>query len=386
MNDDVDAIVRKLASEKKGIVIWSAGQNTIRFLGALPEKVLGEDITIVDNDKELSGKKLGTYPIKHPSQVDFRGIGTVIITSKAFRKEIREQVEKELKYAGTIIDLQEEKLKGFGIYGWIKGINEFIKKNSFPPFVFNGEDALVLTETGVSLCVSQNENQNMLIDELLLGQGYEKNEVELVLRNLAEGGCFFDVGTNIGLFSLNVAKGFQKISVHSFEPVPETFALLEKNVKHNGVGGKVRLNQKALSRESGNVYITSTHDIGNHLEGMKKQGTVEVECLTMDSYVEKEGIRSLDLIKCDVEGAELLVLEGAKKTLERFKPRLLLEIVDAWTRRFSYGPKDILDFMKDIGYDSYFIGKEGALVPNPKWEFRVGNYFFIHKTDNRPRA
>lgn len=63
----------------------------------------------------------------------------------------------------------------------------------------------------------------------------------------------------------------------------------------------------------------------------------------------------LDFIKCDVEGAELLVLQGARSTLDRLSPILFLEVFDKWTIAFDYTPADLVCFLRDIGYSTIFL-------------------------------
>ena len=81
--------------------------------------------------------------------------------------------------------------------------------------------------------------------------------------------------------------------------------------------------------------------------------------MQLDHYAERLG--RVDFIKCDVEGAELLVLRGAQSTLRRFRPKLFLEIDDRWVRSFGWTTADVLSFLRQIGY-SYFYGVDSPLI------------------------
>ena len=102
---------------------------------------------------------------------------------------------------------------------------------------------------------------------------------------------------------------------------------------------------------------------------------VEVDCTTIDEYVLEKSVQKIDFIKCDVEGAELMVLKGAKKTIANCKPKIILEVFDSWTQRFSYSPADIDHFLSELGYVKHRLdGDAEQNIVN-------GNYLFVHKDD-----
>jgi hypothetical protein len=77
---------------------------------------------------------------------------------------------------------------------------------------------------------------------------------------------------------------------------------------------------------------------------------VDVPMTTLDTFVVEQSLERIDFIKCDVEGAELLVFRGAEKTLTRFHPPILLEIEARHTERFGYRPDDLDEFLRSFGY------------------------------------
>jgi hypothetical protein len=95
---------------------------------------------------------------------------------------------------------------------------------------------------------------------------------------------------------------------------------------------------------------------GNHRSQVASQ-------ITLDAY--SADLDEVDFVKCDVEGAELLVLQGARQTLLRWTPKLLLELNPGCSRSFGYGPEDTLAFLRSCGYRRFrLVGK--AWIPlNP---------------------
>jgi hypothetical protein len=92
-----------------------------------------------------------------------------------------------------------------------------------------------------------------------------------------------------------------------------------------------------------------------HCDGSWRNGKVtpiEIEMIRLDQYA--QGLNKIDLLKCDVEGAELLVLRGAESSLRRFRPRIFLELDERWTTSFGWMPGDVIRFLRGIGYKHFY--------------------------------
>ena len=95
----------------------------------------------------------------------------------------------------------------------------------------------------------------------------------------------------------------------------------------------------------------------------------DCEVITLDSYVTQKGIDRLDLIKIDVEGAELWALRGGRQTIERFHPVIHAECMPSWTTSFDYTPADLVSFLREQGYVYFY---SGCLLPLDSPETEVG--------------
>ena len=92
------------------------------------------------------------------------------------------------------------------------------------------------------------------------------------------------------------------------------------------------------------------------------------------------GEERLDFIKCDVEGAEFMVLKGGKQTISEKKPVLFLELLRKWSKEFGYTPNDVIKFMREIGYECYCIrNKKLSKITEITEETVETNFVFLHK-------
>lgn len=154
---------------------------------------------------------------------------------------------------------------------------------------------------------------------------------------LKPGQVVYDVGANIGFFTMLCSRlvGPQG-KVYAFEPMPGNAATLRHNIALNGLSNVVVV-EKALSSSSGNAELFISHWSAFHslnVEGAVKKGNlgpgtgerISVETVTLDEFVSQDGVSAPDLIKIDVEGAELVVVQGMLATLKSTEPLLLCEL------------------------------------------------------------
>lgn len=194
----------------------------------------------------------------------------------------------------------------------------------------------------------------------------ERPRVLQLSRFIPEGGVIFDVGAHFGY----LAKEFCAIhggscKVHCFEPVSYTRSILQRVV---GRFGNVRIDARALSNQAGNVRISIPVKESGRLgiglshfgDEMRRDYIVEqVETLTLDAYMDEQAVPRLDFIKCDVEGAELLVLQGAEHALARHRPVVYCELNTHLAARMGYQPERVFDFLSERGYTAFILDAAG---------------------------
>jgi FkbM family methyltransferase len=179
----------------------------------------------------------------------------------------------------------------------------------------------------------------------------ERETLEAITSHLTRDGIFFDLGAHIGQYTL-VASPLCH-GVHSFEPIPETFQLLQRNVQANGLAN-VFANQCAVSDSSGEVTIyegdVSTLDRSSLRAPSQISGrSFVVPSISIDAYATKHKVIP-NLIKIDVEGAEIPVLRGAANLLREKHPTLIVEVDKVNQPRFGFTADGLLRELMDFGY------------------------------------
>jgi FkbM family methyltransferase len=174
--------------------------------------------------------------------------------------------------------------------------------------------------------------------------GSSDEETSSFLKSfLREGMTFLDVGANLGEFSI---RGAQLVGstgeVHAFEPHPEAAKLLERNT---AAFPNITVNRIALSDSDGQVGFRITSDSALGSIDKTSVDTV-VRALRLDQYW--VGQRAVDLIKVDVEGAELAVLRGAEGL--NCRPIWLFEYEPENYARYGYAPSDIIEAFRKKQY------------------------------------
>lgn len=184
---------------------------------------------------------------------------------------------------------------------------------------------------------------------------YELPIQEAISANLLPGDVFFDIGANIGFFSLIAAKRVSpEGSVYSFEPVPSNVALIRRNAELNNLE-TIRVFPEAVGAETGRTELVVTKHIGGAVLASldlppDAQSRMTVDIVTVDDAVTKHGLRPPTLMKIDVEGAEIDVLRGATGVIRAHRPKLIYEIDDATQGGIQRKAQEIAAFMEAVGY------------------------------------
>jgi FkbM family methyltransferase len=174
--------------------------------------------------------------------------------------------------------------------------------------------------------------------------------VRLMRSALPADGVFIDVGANIGIHTLaaahRVAAGGG--AVVAFEPHPHNFRTLTDNIALNNLR-HVAAYQVGLA-EAPAVLTCQGPPRGNWSLGSRGGISFEVRLIRLDDHIEENPLPRLDLIKMDIEGAEVRFLQGARRTIARFRPLIVFEMCPAWLRRLNTSPAELLATLEELGY------------------------------------
>ena len=191
------------------------------------------------------------------------------------------------------------------------------------------------------------------------GRFFERDTLQLFVSHIKPKATIIDVGANIGLFSIVASKILQNTGkIYAFEPTAKTHQRLVRNLALNNCANVVPV-AKALSDKDGAVTMVSPddalrngfQDAFNQIRPFQNDSppNSSAEAATLDSFVEQNQIRQIDLIKVDIEGAELLFFRGAEKTL-RMRPTIIFEFCEEHCHSFDYEAQEIIDFLHSHRY------------------------------------
>jgi len=166
------------------------------------------------------------------------------------------------------------------------------------------------------------------------GGAYEAGVAAALSRRLPADGVALDVGANIGVLSLLMARLCPDGRVVAFEPAADNLTYLARNVVANEVSNVVA-SGVALYDETGPLpFVFNEEYPAGSFVGSAAEATT-VDGMRLDDWVDANGLDRLDLVKLDVEGAEQRVLDGARTTLSRLCPDLIVEVNPVALQRFQ---------------------------------------------------
>ncbi|GGB08406.1 FkbM family methyltransferase [Puia dinghuensis] len=181
----------------------------------------------------------------------------------------------------------------------------------------------------------------------------EFNDMGFLLHVLRAGDTFVDIGANVGAYTILAAKNVGA-AVVSFEPIPSTFAKLQRNVDANEVQGSVELKRYGVGDAAGTLRFTASMDSVNHVltahEQIDGAGIVEVPVETLDQLLQG---RQPVLFKMDVEGYEWPALNGAKSLLASPSLKALIIELNGSGHRYGYDEKTIHALLVTYGFVPY---------------------------------
>jgi FkbM family methyltransferase len=194
------------------------------------------------------------------------------------------------------------------------------------------------------------------------GHYHERYEAALVARVLSPGEVFWDVGANIGYFSLVAAAAVgEQGEVAAFEPGAAALARLRENVSLNP-DRKIRIFNVAVAASDGEAVLYSRQGIADSSASLYAgaagaQGGETCATVALDHFLNKEGLRPPDFIKLDVEGAELAALQSAAAILADSRPLLLVEMEKKNLQAAGASRAAIQTFLRGYGYRAAHLRK-----------------------------
>jgi FkbM family methyltransferase len=238
--------------------------------------------------------------------------------------------------------------------------------------------------------------QKILCDYFENGQLYEPNTSQILIKYLREGDIFVDIGSHIGYFTLLAASLVgEKGNVLAFEPEPVNYNLLLENIKRNGLQNVISYNIALGSEEKQTQFFQGNPecandgghalwDIARYLEDnpdpeyiAEFRKCIQVTLKRLENCL-PNNLSNIRMIKIDVEGAEMGVLQGSDRILRAGVPYVICEIHNFALSQMGSNQFELRRYMYDLGYKSYAIPPTGdfQLIEIPEGETYKPKYIY----------
>ncbi len=208
---------------------------------------------------------------------------------------------------------------------------------------------------------------------------HEYKEMLFLLHYLRKGELFIDAGANIGSYSILASAEIGAIS-YSFEPVEHTYNQFQQNISVNNITTKVNSYNLGLASKAGELFFSDEQDSSmNHVLDSNNLSTnsKRVEVSTLDSVLSNV---SPSLLKIDVEGFELEVLNGANETLNNNSLKAIIIELNGTGENYGYKDEDINQKLLSLGFESYTYNPfERKLIPAKLTDF--DNLIYVRDKD-----
>jgi FkbM family methyltransferase len=201
---------------------------------------------------------------------------------------------------------------------------------------------------------------------------YEKELCEKIAEQLKtkDHPVFIDIGANLGLISLYIQRHVPNVKIYAFEPGIQQRSLFGLTIAKNKLEEKIQLFAYAVSNEDKLTLLTTyEHSVDGSGDGLvntrrvpNNARMVPVETVTLDSFISHYQISQVDVIKIDIEGAELLAFNGAKETITKYRPIIHFELNPLNLRSYPHTAEDVVTFLTNYNYIIYDLeGNECTL-------------------------
>jgi len=204
----------------------------------------------------------------------------------------------------------------------------------------------IITNEGHKIYLDKND-----VLHLSIHQDFEPLETKVLENNIKKGDVVLDLGANIGVHTLLLAKLVgENGRIYAFEPDPGNFKLLKKNINANKYRNIITI-QKAITDVNDIIkfYQMKEYPAGNKIhDASNKLRFIEVESITLDSFFE-ELEPKIDFIKMDIEGAEVRALKGMKNIIKNNKDiKIIAEFCPILLKACGSGVKEYFKMLKEF--------------------------------------
>ncbi|HTA42774.1 MAG TPA: FkbM family methyltransferase [Bryobacteraceae bacterium] len=231
-----------------------------------------------------------------------------------------------------------------------------------------------------------------ILEEVCAHGIYEEHILQHIRDAVVPGTWYFDAGANTGFLSVPILRIFPDVKVLSFEPSPNTKAYLQRTWRASPWQDRWTIVNKAVGDHSGEVEFSVSDSTLGGYDGLKdtkrvaSRGKEIVPMTTLDEEWRTLGRPRVSCIKMDVEGAEMLALNGARELIGANHPWIFLEWYKENFQWFGNEAKDLLDAADELGYELVSLRNLSVIRSTPvlTMQMRVTSAFVLAPRDPAP--
>jgi FkbM family methyltransferase len=178
---------------------------------------------------------------------------------------------------------------------------------------------------------------------------YKEGVLKFLLSYIKPGYVFFDIGANIGIYSIIIGLREKTAKIYAFETSEQIFQILKKNLEINFLDNVQSYNLALWNCDGLNTTGNHIYSLNNMINRKK------VKTTTLSNFVKINKIFKIDIINLNINGAELFVFDGAKEVLEKENaPLIVYESNSFLTKKFNYHPVENIWLLRKLGYDHFW--------------------------------
>jgi FkbM family methyltransferase len=206
-------------------------------------------------------------------------------------------------------------------------------------------------------------------------------EFNLISKYVKPGDAVFDIGANMGLYTVWMSQFIGEGKIHAFEPDPANYERLEQSIFLNNLQTQVIANKKAVSEVDGELAFSKGLDIENHIVASTDQNVQFIQSQQIDSYVSQKNIPSIAYMKIDVEGFEYSVLKSAHSILLNKNIDIIQLEINKSISNSGKSTTDLLDLINRYQYSLCRYDVKANRLIKAAYSPDRENYFAVNDLD-----
>jgi FkbM family methyltransferase len=222
------------------------------------------------------------------------------------------------------------------------------------------------------------------VTSLVVTGAYEILETSILRKIASQSNLVVDIGANIGYYAVELGMSLpDSATLIAFEPIARSFNQLVRNIELNNLKCKIITSKTAISNIDSELELFvpkvsgSSATSARNLHPREEYVIEKVKALQLDTFFRENQIGACDLIKIDVEGAELLAIKGANNVIDTFQPVIFAELLRKWSAEFEYHPNDVIQILSTKGYKCFAVSPEFPEIIQIDDETIETNFIFV---------